>query len=859
MKIMTQKRFHAPRLAEWLLGLMSKKGEEFSVKGDFEEEFAAVAEESGRFRAAVWYWLQVIIYLPSLFKTSTYWSLIMFKNYFKVTFRNLRKHKGYSIINIAGLAAGMAVCILILLWVQDEVSYDRFNAHADQIYRVCFSDLWSGNRVKFSSTPTGIGPALEQDFSEVIDSARLYRMRNILIGYEGKRIVEEYVYFADPSLFEIFSFPFAQGDPSSALDDPQSVVISERAAVKYFGSSDPVGKTLTVGSSTDFMVKGVFKDIPQNSHLRFEIVAPFTYLKELGIDLQQWTNWTYNTYILLHPESPVIEDRRLTEYYQSHVSSFENVQMHLVPLKDIHLRSQAIGGIGADGDIKYVYVFSLIAFFVLLIACINFMNLSTAKSGMRAKEVGMRKVVGARRQDIVRQFFGESVLQAFVSLFFAMVLVKSLLPLFNQITSKELFLDFMGNLSLYVGLIGIAAFTGIVSGSYPALFLSSFHPVAVLRGSGGTRAKARAVFRKVLVVTQFSLTIVMIIGTITIYNQIRFMREKKLGFNQDHLVVLSLTRTLMENCDAFKQEILRNPGILGASLASSRQFHSTPSDLWRGETPDKNVRVFLNNVDEDYLETFGMEMAEGRFFSREFSEDKNNFVLNETAVKAIGLEEPVGMPLTINRRKGMVVGVIKDFHFETLNRKIGPLCLFNPGEGFRYLFARVSPQNLDSTIRFMKETWQKFEPHYPIFYQFFDDDFDSLYRSERKIGTIVRDFAVLAVFISCLGLFGLATFMAERRTKEIGIRRVLGASSVAIVTLLSREFAKCVLVSNAIAWPVAYLIMNKWLANFAYRTEMGIGIFLASAGLALGIALLTVSFQSAKAAVANPADSLRYE
>ena len=783
----------------------------------------------------------------------------MFKNYSKVALRNLRKHKGYAIINIAGLAAGMAVCILILLWVQDEANYDRFNANADQIYRVCFSDLWSGNRVKFASTPTGISPSLQQDFSEVIESSRYYRLKGILVSYEGKKFVEEYVSLADPSLFAIFSFPFIKGDPQSALADPRSVVLSERAAVKYFGSIDPVGKTLTIGSSTDFMVKGVLKNIPTNSHLRFEVLLPFSFLKELGVDLQQWTNWAYYTYILVHPESHKIEDRRLTEYYQAHVSGFENVQMHLLPLKDIHLRSQAIGGMGADGDIKYVYVFSLIAFFVLLIACINFMNLSTAKSGIRAKEVGMRKVAGARRRDIVRQFFGESLLQAFVSLFFAIVLVKALLPLFNQITAKELSLDLMGNLFLYIGLIGIAVFTGIVAGSYPALFLSSFHPVSVLKGLGSSQTKVRTVFRKVLVITQFSLTIVMIIGTIIIYNQIRFMRDKKLGFDKDHLVVLSLTRSLMENCDAFKQEILRNPGILEATLASSRQFHSTPSDLWRGDTADKNVRIFLNKVDEDYLETFGMEMAEGRFFSREFSGDKENFVLNETAVKVMGLEDPVGMPLTISGQKGTVVGVIKDFHFETLGQRIGALCLISPGKDFRYLFARVSPQNLDATISFVQGVWQKFESNYPFHYQFFDDDFDSLYRSERRIGTIVGYFAGLAIFISCLGLFGLAAFMAERRTKEIGIRRVLGASSMEIVVLLSKEFAKWVLVSNAIAWPVAYFIMKKWLANFAYRTEIGAGIFFTSAGLALGIALLTVSFQSVKAAAANPVDSLRYE
>jgi len=856
---MTKTRKTPPTLAVWILARITCEEDRLSILSDFSEIYKELAREQGYLIACRWYWAQVVRSIPMFILNIFYWRFIMFKNYLTMTVRIFRKHKVYSFINIAGLSLGMAVCILILLWVQDELSYDRFNANADQIYRVCFSDLWSGNRVKFSSTPTGIGPALQQDFPEVIDSARLYRMPDVLVRYEEKRIVEEYVFLADPSLFAIFSFPFIQGDPRLALTDPHSVVLSEQAAVKYFGSSDPVGKTLTIGSSTDFIVTGVFKNIPKNSHLRFEILLPFQFLKELGVDLQQWTSWAYYTYILLHPESHMIEDRRLTEYYQSHVSSFENVQMHLVPLKDIHLRSQAIGGIGADGDIKYVYVFSLIAFLVLLIACINFMNLSTAKSGIRAKEVGMRKVVGALRRDIIRQFFGESILQAFISLFFALALTKVLLPLFNRITTKELSFDLMGNLLLYFGLIGIAAFTGIVAGSYPALFLSSFHPVAVLKGLGSSHAKARAVFRKVLVITQFSLTIIMIIGTIIITNQIKFMRDKKLGFNQDHLVVLSLTPSLTANYDSFKQEILRNPGIMDVAGASSWQFHGTPSDLWRGDTPDKNVRVFLNKVDEDYLKIFRMEMAEGRFFSREFSEDRGKFVLNETAVKTMGLEDPVGKPVTIMGRKGTVVGVIKDFHFETLGRRIGALCLFAPGEGFRYLFARISPQNLDSTLRFMQGVWEKFESNYPFHYQFFDDDFDSLYRSERRIGTIVKYFSVLAVFISCLGLFGLATFMAERRIKEIGIRRVLGASFMEIVVLLSKEFTKWVLVSNVIAWPVAYFIMNKWLQNFAYRTGIGAGIFLASAALTLGIALLTVSYQSIKAAAANPADSLRYE
>ena len=856
---MTRKRCRPPRLAEWLLGRITKAGEEFSSKGDFEEEFATIAEESGRFRAKVWYIVQVLIFLPSYLKTSIYWSLVMFKNYLKVALRNLRKYKGYSIINIAGLAAGMTVCILILLWVQDELSYDRFNTNADQIYRVCFSDLWSGNRVQFAATPTGVGSFLQQDFPEVIDATRFYRMQDVLVGHEGKRLLEEYVSLADPSLFKIFSFPFIKGDPQSALNDPRSVVLSERAAVKYFGSSDPVGKVLTIGSSTDFKVTGIFKNIPKNSHLRFEILLPFQFLNELGVDLQMWTNWSYYTYILLHPESQGIADVRLTEYYQSHVSGFENVQMHLLPLKDIHLRSHAVGGIGADGDIKYVYVFSLIALFVLLIACINFMNLSTAKSGIRAKEIGMRKVVGALRRDIARQFLGESILQTFISLFFASALVVALLPLFNRITAKELSLNLMGNLFLYLGLLGIAAFTGVVSGSYPALFLSSFHPVAVLKGLRGSQTKTRVVFRKALVITQFSLTIIMIIGTIIVYSQIKFMRDKKLGFNQEHMVVLSLTRSLYEKYDAFKQEILQNPGVLEATGASHWQFHGTRSDLWRGDSADKNVRVFINNVDEDYLKTFNMEMVKGRFFSREFSDDKDNFVLNETAVEAMGLEDPVGKPLPITRREGTVVGVIKDFHFQTLHQRIGALCLIAPGSGFRYLFARVNPQNLEGTIRIMQKAWEKFESHYPFHYQFFDEDFDSLYRSEQRIGTIVRYFSVLAVFISCLGLFGLAAFMAEQRTKEIGIRMVLGASFVEIVALLSKEFIKWVLAANVIAWPLAYFVMNKWLQNFAYRTEIGMGVFLASAALALGIALLTVSFQSVKAAAANPVDSLRYE
>jgi len=728
---MTKIRVKPPAFAAWLLARTIRSEDRLSVLSDFSEIFEELARGQGYLTACRWYWAQVVRSIPMFILNIFYWRFIMFKNYLTLTVRILRKHKFYSFINIAGLSLGMAVCILILLWVQDEASYDRFNANADEIYRVCFSDLWSGNRVKFSSAPTGIGPALQQDFPEVINSARLYRMPDVLIGREEKRFVEEYVFMADPSLFEIFSFPFVKGDPQSALTDPHSVVLSEQAAVKYFGSSDPSGKILTLGISSDFMVTGVFKDIPQNSHLRFEILLPFQFLKELGVDLQQWTNWSYYTYILQHPESCMIEDRRLTEYYQAHTSGFENVQMHLVPLKDIHLRSQAIGGIGADGDIKYVYIFSLIAFFVLLIACINFMNLSTAKSGIRAKEIGMRKVVGAQRRDIVRQFFGESILQAFVSLFFALALVKVLLPLFNRITAKELSLDLTGNLFLYLGLFGIAAFTGILSGSYPALFLSSFHPVAVLKGLGSSQAKARTVFRKALVITQFSLTIVMIIGTISITSQIKFMRDKKLGFDKDHLVVLNLTQSLREKFDTFKQELLQNPGILDVTGSTSWQFHGMHSALWKGETADKNVRIFMNYVDEDYLKTFDMEMAEGRFFFPESSEGRDNFVLNETAVKAMGLEDPVGKPMTINRRKGIVVGVIKDFHFETLGQRIGALCLIAPGKGFRYLFAHVSPQNLDATIRFMQSAWEKYESNYPFHYQFFDDDFDSLYRSER--------------------------------------------------------------------------------------------------------------------------------
>ena len=785
----------------------------------------------------------------------------MFKNYLKIALRNIKRHKGYSFINIVGLAIGMACCILILLWVQDELSYDRFHENADDIYRVIQDINFTDHSTTWAITQGPLGPSLKEDYSEIINAVRITG-RGLRLTYDEKSY-DEGVGMADGSIFEMFTFPLIKGDPATALSDPFSIILTEEMAAKYFGEEDPIGKIIKADNQWDFQVTGVMKNVPHNSHLQFDFLIPFIFGRELNYTVDRWGNSQFRTYVQLQKG---VAGQEVIQKISGHLFEKPTIEkdarLNLQALTRIHLYSNYEYD-SAHGDIMYVTLFSIIAFFILLIACINFMNLATARSGNRAKEVGMRKVAGAHRTDIIKQFYGESILLAFIALLFAVVFVWLLLPVFNNLAAKELSMNLSGNLSILLGLLCIAMLTGIISGSYPALFLSAFQPVMVLKGSRLSGSKG-SIFRKTLVVFQFSLTILLIVCTAGVYNQINYMRNRKLGYDREHMIYFGMRGDMRTQFDAVKNELLQNPNILGVTASSNvpTYGYTFSNSLWRweGQSPDEEILMRAVFIDVDYFKTFGMEIAEGRSFSREFPTDATEAIMiNEEAVKAMGMESAIGKRLSIQDNNFNIIGVVKNYHFRSLRQKIDPLILiYNPGNS-RALFARLRSDNIPQTIGYIENLWKKFAPGFPFNYRFLDEALDMLYRSEQRIGTLFQYFSFLAILISCLGLLGLASFMAEKRTKEIGIRKVLGASISNIAMLLSKEFTKWVLVANVIAWPIAYFAVSKWLQSYVYKANITIWSFILSGVLALFIALITVSYQSIKAALANPIDSLRYE
>ncbi|MGB2763215.1 MAG: ABC transporter permease [Candidatus Aminicenantaceae bacterium] len=785
----------------------------------------------------------------------------MLKNYLKIALRNIKRHKGYSFINIVGLAIGMACCILILLWVQDELSYDRFHENADDIYRVIQDINFTDHSTTWTITQGPLGPSLKENFPEVINATRITG-RGLRLTYKKKNFDED-VGMADCSIFEMFTFPLVKGDPSTALSDPFSMVMTEEMAKKYFGDEDPIGKTIKADNQWDFQVTGVLKKVPRNSHLQFDFLIPFIFGRELNYTVDRWGNSQFRTYVQLPKGVPAQEViQKISGYLYEKPTIEKDARLNLQPLTRIHLHSNYEFD-SAHGDITYVTIFSIIAFFILLIACINFMNLATARSGNRAREVGIRKVVGAYKTDIIKQFYGESILLAFIAQIFALIMVWLLLPAFNNLSAKELSMNITGNLLVLLGLLGIALITGIISGSYPALFLSSFHPVRVLKGSSFSGSKG-SLFRKILVVFQFSLTILLIICTTGVYNQLTYMQNRKLGYDKEHMIYMGMRREMQANFESVKNELLQNPNIVRVTASSNvpTYGYSFSNSLWRweGQNPDEETLMRAVFINLDYFKTFGMEVIEGRSYSKEFSTDATeSIIVNEEAVKAMGMESPIGKRLSLGEDNFKIIGVVKNYHFRSLRQKIDPLILIYDTESSWILFAKLKSENIPKTIGYIENIWKKFTPGYPFNYRFLDEALDRLYRSEQRIGTLFKYFSGLAILISCLGLLGLASFMAERRTKEIGIRKVLGASVSNIILLLSKEFTKWVIVANIIAWPVGYFAIKKWLQSYAYATNIVLWSFILSGVVALLIALVTVSYQSIKAALANPVDSLRYE
>ena len=778
----------------------------------------------------------------------------MLRNYIKIAFRNIKRHKDVSLINITGLAIGITCCILILLWVQDELSFNLFHKKADSIYRIN-KKYQMGNETGYNfSTPFPLAQTIKENYPEIKDATKFYRNR-LLVKHKDKIFTEGRVCFTDPSFFNIFTFQFIQSRFKTALFEPNSAIITEDTAKKYFGNEEALGKILTFDNRFDYVVNGIIENIPTNSDIRYDIFLP------ISIDTQteeadNWGSHWLQTYALLQEDASSDKvEQKLSALIKERLPE-EKISLVLQPFKKIHLYSIE----GQPDGMKYVYFFTVIAFSILIIACINFMNLYTARSEKRAREVGLRKVVGAKKTQIVRQFFGESILYTLLALITAFILVEFIRPAFNELTGKNLILDY-SNIELVGGLILIAVFTGILSGSYPAIFLSSFQPVNVLRGN---KAKNKNSLRKLLVVFQFSLSIILMICTGIIYSQLKFIQRKDLGFKKDNIVYTVMNAEMRDKYESVKSELVRQPEISGVTKSSS-----LPSEIWsimrgltwEGKETDEGAAFAFASIGYDYFETLGMEMVQGRSFSKKFPSDSNNYIFNEKAIEVMGMDDPVGRPFGADDSEdaGQIIGVVKDFHFLPVTYEIEPLIMVMDPDYDRYLLINTHSEDIQNTMSKIEKIWANFFPEYPFEFQFLDEQYDMIYRNETRLGKIFGYFVILTIFISCLGLFGLASFTAEQRTKEIGIRKVHGASTSNIVFILSKEFAKWVLLANIAAWPIAYFAMNNWLSNFAYRTEIGIGIFILSGCLALLIALLTVSSQAIRAATANPVDVLKYE
>jgi putative ABC transport system permease protein len=782
----------------------------------------------------------------------------MLRNYLKVVLRNIRRHAGYSFINIVGLALGMACCLMIALWVADELSFDRFHAKAADLYRVEENQSYSGRVYHVTVTPYPLAPALKAEIPEVAGATRVVWYGGQLFRFGEKAFFEDSVRAVDPAFLEMFSFPLSQGDPATALADPYSVLLTEDMARKYFGNEDAVGKVLNINNDFDLRVTGILKNVPTNSYLRFDILVPYELLKAKGRTNEEFGSNSILTFVELKPGTPpAAVDGKIKDFIKKRRQT-SVTELLLFPYTRIHLHQYF--GYERDTAVKYIYIFSIIAAFVLLIACINFMNLSTARSAGRAKEVGLRN-------HLVGRFYSESMIYAFLALVIALALVRVFLPWFNTLSGKTLSLSLWRNNGILLGVVGITAVTGLLAGSYPAIFLSSFQPVRVLKGNLKAGAGG-ALFRRILVVVQFALSVFLIIGTLVVTKQMLYMKSRSLGYDKEQVLYITLRGATSQSYTALREEMLKNPRVLAVASSSHLPCaigSNSGGVNWEGKDPQQVVLVGMCGVDYDFLDVMKIELVEGRNFSREFKTDATEaFLVNEEVRKLMNKETVAGESFSFVGRNGRVVGVMKNFHFEEMQSKIEPLAVFmdvtdKGPQRANFVLIRVSPGDVPGQIESIRKAWNVVNPRYPFDVRFLNDRIDEMYRTEERAGGLLRTFAVLAILIACLGLFGLASYTAEQRTREIGIRKVLGASVPRITVMLCREFFILVFLANLLAWPAAYWAMSNWLKGYAYRTTLDPVLFVLALALALAIAVLTVSFQALRAAVASPSESLKYE
>ncbi|NEM97048.1 ABC transporter permease [Pontibacter burrus] len=797
----------------------------------------------------------------------------MFRNYLLVALRNLYRNKVYSAINIAGLALGVASCILIFLYVQDELSYENQFSKADRIVRVAGEIEHDGQTNKFALSAPTLAPFLLKDYPELEHVTQLLPANKQTIWYKGRSFNEDKLLFADSAFFEIFDYKFLAGNPATALAEPRTIVVSEQMAQKYFGSAEKaIGEVLKF-SRNSYHVTGVFAN-EGNSHIHanaFLARSTFdTQRQDVLTDNNHWFHMSRYTYVLLQDEAQIAPfQEKLKTFAATHVTPWlkENdlqasMKFVLQPLRSIHFDTEYVEDISAPGNISYIYIFSVVAVFLLLIASINYMNLATARSAKRAKEVGLRKVVGAYRSQIIGQFIGESLLITILAVILALALAQILIPTFNSLTDKHLESNFFLQKEVIIALFAIIVFIGAVAGSYPAIFLSQFKPVDVLKADKAPRG-GNATLRRSLVVIQFTISLILIIGTLVVFSQMQFLKNRQLGFNKEQVLIIDIPTgdsTLVKQLPSIKQELLRNPNIEKVSNSVSIPADETSTILVFAEKDGKTLQNAMDVmfVDYDFVGVMGIELKEGRNYSREFKTDlKGGLIVNEAAVKKMLWKNPIGKRIQMDDWDAKVIGVVKDFHIKSLHSKVEPMILALVPESPGFLLMKMKPQDMPATISYIQEKWQAFDTEHPMEYFFMDEHFDKQYRTEEKMLTVFGYFAGLTIFIACLGLFGLASFTAEQRTKEIGIRKVLGSSTTSIVLLLSRDFALLVLIAIVLAIPIAWYSMDKWLQDFAYRTELSWWIFAVAGLAAMTIALLTVSFQALKAAMLDPVKAIR--
>ena len=857
-----------PQLAERILAFLYSQDYYLERSGDMEEAYGEFVEEFGLMKAKVWLWFQILKLLYGVIRINIVWMFIMFKNYLTVALRVMTRQKLYVAISVFGLAIGLACFILIMRYVQYELSYDTFHENSDQIYRIGYrsSDVYKGKN-EYASSPAPLAQALLNEFPEVKQATVLVPDKARL-KFENKHFSETGL-LADEQFFLVFSFPMLLGDPKTALAEKGTIVLTVSLVQKIFGKADPLGQIIDVDgwTSGSYKVTGVINDVPENAHFTFSFITSLISEPQFrqSLETNNWSNSNWYTYILLHeggdPTQLEIKMQDFETTYLAHQSTDNRMQFFLQPITSIHLRSHLNVELSSNGDFNIIILLSGISFVILLLACANYMNLAIARSIKRVHEVGIRKVVGALPRQLILQFIGESTLLSLLSIVMATGLVLAVLSGFSEFVERDLSISYANSGWMFVGLLGLTMAVGFMSGSYPAFFIASMQPSWVQKEipMGSSRLSR---FQRLLVVSQFAAGITLIVGVIIIYQQLQYIKNKEIGYSRKHVLVIKADSAVEDKYEVIKKE-LENQSSIFLVTSSSHLITNIPSGRfvrdWEGRTNEEPLRLYYNAVGYDFLNFFEIDLIEGRNFSREFPSDmRNAFLFNETAVRTLGWESGIGRTFRLGNRTGTVIGVMKDFHFHSLHLPIGPLIFELTPDWVNYIFVKISPANLGKTLAMIKDRMKTFTS-YPLEYDFLDDVFNRLYKAETTLNQVLSVFALLALLIASLGLFGLAAFATEQRTKEIGVRTVLGASKLSVVLLLTAEFTKLVLIASVFAIPLAYLIMTHWLGGFAYHIKASFMVNVVATAAVLIIAWISVSYQTLRAATANPIDSLRYE